>query len=216
MPDLIIYPDGMKLNPPPELMDKNTRRDRVLRDIVENPDYGSPAIAAIPGNSSYYELGILHPSLANWLTKSGYTYEHHYAIPNIGIVDFLARRNDEILVIDAKESPKNLSRSLTQISDYRYHIDKQAVAAIALPAYTLTDKCQIMCKKRKIDIIALDIEEKTDGIRAQPARPPMPSALWLDWYLIYGGDKTSASEWTDVDWHELKRFKSMLYSLLTR
>lgn len=113
-------------------------------------------------NSHSYELSIVHPATAEWLTAHDYTYEHEVDMPDYGRADFIATHKDgHILIVECKGSGQALSRSITQVRDYREQYNTKAKVAIAMPSISVGEVVLSSCKRRKVDIISLDVQPKS-------------------------------------------------------
>lgn len=108
-----------------------------------------------------YELSVVHPAVADWLTSHDYTYQHEVYMPDFGRADFVATHDDgHILIVEAKEDCTSTSRAITQVSDYRQQYNKQARIAIAVPNHTITDRAIGLCARRKCQLIGVLVDTK--------------------------------------------------------
>ena len=114
-------------------------------------------------NSDNYELSVIHPATAKWLTDAGYTFEHEVYMKDYGRADFIAAHpTGQVLIIECKKDAHALSRTINQVSDYRQQYDRKAQIVIALPAYTVTDKVRELLERRKAGLIELSVPPKIE------------------------------------------------------
>jgi hypothetical protein len=98
----------------------------------------------------------IHPLVAVWLTKNGYSYTHEYKLPDYGRVDFFATHSDgHKLLVEAK--PEKQSKVITQLSGYGVQIP-EARLSIALPKEEITPSIEAIAQKYNVGIISLDVD----------------------------------------------------------
>lgn len=101
------------------------------------------------------ELNVIHPLVASWLTKNGYSYIHEYDMPDYGRVDFYATHPDgRKLLVEAKLD--TLSKVMTQLAGYGVQMP-EAQLAIAAPEDKFTEKAKHIAYKYNILVIPLEV-----------------------------------------------------------
>jgi len=107
------------------------------------------------------EVLEIHPLVAVWLTKNGYSYIHEYTMPDFGRVDFYATHSDgHTLLVEVKGD--ELSKVITQIAGYGVQIPN-ARLAIAAPQSIITDKIRNVASKYNVMVIELDYAPSNDS-----------------------------------------------------
>lgn len=105
-----------------------------------------------------YEVKVLHPAVANWLTVNEYVYEHEKQLPT-GRIDFVARHSSRsTLFIECKRDCSDVNGIIKGTLKYSPDIEVNAVLVIAVPAATLTTKAVAALKDKGISIIAIDVK----------------------------------------------------------
>lgn len=108
------------------------------------------------------EIRDIHPIVAFWLTKNGYSYIHEYKLPDFGRVDFYATHADgHTLLVEAK-GDDSLTRALFQVLGYSVQISG-AKTAIAAPTKVITERFRAIADKYNVVLIEIDtllIEQK--------------------------------------------------------
>jgi hypothetical protein len=119
-----------------------------------------------------YELRVIHPVAATWLTDHDYTYEHEVYMPDYGRADFVAVHDDgHMLILECKVNCKGLSRAITQVTDYGHQYNPSAMLAIGVPEETIDSAAVSTCGKRSIKLIGFDVpaynqdRDSNDGVK---------------------------------------------------
>ena len=98
----------------------------------------------------------IHPLVAVWLTKNGYSYVHEYRMPDFGRVDFYATHSDgHVLLVEAKGN-LNATKAIFQVLSYGLQLENVRLS-IAIPSSQKTERLINLTKKYGVEIIELDI-----------------------------------------------------------
>lgn len=103
-----------------------------------------------------YEHEILHPAIALWLQKEGFTYETEVKMPEYGRADFVAHRNAETWIVEAKLSKS--TRTIAQVVDYCRQYGRSAIPVIAVPKGKDDEKLRNACDYWKVILLGIDVE----------------------------------------------------------
>lgn len=102
------------------------------------------------------ETRDIHPLVAVWLTKNGYSYVHEYTMPDFGRVDFYATHSDgHTLLVEAKGN--DYHKVITQLAGYGIQIP-EARKAVAIPLKRVSDKIKALTGKYGILLIEVDYQ----------------------------------------------------------
>lgn len=103
------------------------------------------------------EVKDIHPLVALWLTKNGYSYIHEYKLPDYGRVDFYATHSDgHTMLVEAKS--ENLYKVITQLKGYSVQMPESRLS-ISAPINFISDRIRDVCLKYGINIIELEYFE---------------------------------------------------------
>lgn len=109
-----------------------------------------------------YELEVVHPATAVWLTENGYTYRHE-VVTDAGVIDFLATHKDgHRLIVECKSKGTAYLLAIRQVLDYQRELGLQFRPAIAIPVDSITPTIKAACHRRGVDVI---------GVTPLPALP---------------------------------------------
>jgi hypothetical protein len=111
-----------------------------------------------------YELTVVHPAVHKWLLDHGYQVRHEVNIPNAGRIDFVAIKDNNVLLVECKQDCSSFSRTIAQVLDYEKQFDQDAFVAIAVPHHSITATAKTMCAQRNIQLILVEV----------PKQPPPP------------------------------------------
>jgi hypothetical protein len=116
-----------------------------------------------------YEINVVHPAVAQWLTDHGYTWQHEVNIPT-GRIDFLATHKDgQRLIVECKSDADDHRSALRQLLDYQLNLGSDYLGALAIPSWSVTDQVIKACKVRGVTLIAVDVPEKEKFTEKQPS-----------------------------------------------
>lgn len=109
----------------------------------------------------YNEANVIHPLVAAWLDKNGYSYIHEYPLPDFGVVDFYATHSDgHKLLVEAKLN--TLSKVMTQLAGYGVQLPGVRLA-IAAPAGAFTEQVKRVAYKYNVLTIPLEVNLSREG-----------------------------------------------------
>lgn len=104
------------------------------------------------------EVKDFHPLVEQWLLDNGYTFQHHVRLEH-GIIDYIAKRNGNTLVIECKSDGSSSNakngRFFAQVLDYARQVPNSKPCA-ALPIYLVTEKTREICEYYGIELIVID------------------------------------------------------------
>lgn len=159
------------------------------------------------------ETRDIHPLVALWLTKNGYSYIHEYKLPDYGRVDFFATHSDgHKLLVEAKVY--DLHKVITQLAGYGVQMP-EARLSIAAPLSAITDKIRGIAKKYGIGVIETpEIErsnDNSDGVGRIDADTMMLSILANraenTHLIIYSSQQIVSNV---IEWHEERESTPLL------
>lgn len=120
------------------------------------------------------ETRDIHPLVAIWLTKHGYSYIHEYRMPEHGQVDFFATHSDgHKLLVEAKGNG-SVEGAIFQVLSYGLQMPD---TRLAVAAPIVTEKSQALAEKYNVSLIVLG-EEIPEYIE-----PVTVDSLLSDFYL---------------------------------
>lgn len=136
------------------------------------------------------ERDVFHPLVAEWLEANGYTYEHEFALPDFGRVDFKAthKQDGHVLLVECKPNDYAI-RAIMQVKTYAAQIPG-AKAAIAVVAGRAAEEERRVASKHNVQIIELEAE----GI--DPQGKYMHPVAVLDAFKRVGFIYEEVPEWT--------------------
>lgn len=114
--------------------------------------------------SYFHEVQDFHPLVEQWLTANGYTFIHHYDMPDYGTVDFLATHEDgHQLLVEAKLDKSGIRSGIVQAKSYGVQMP-DAQIALAIPAGLFAEEHHAMAEKYGIQIVEVVITDPDNTI----------------------------------------------------
>lgn len=130
-----------------------------------------------------YEEEVVHPAVARWLIRFGYQFDHEVRTQQGGRIDFVARKDDAILIVECKNDCSKIVKAVEQVQNYRQAYLPSASMAIAVPIDTITPEAMKKCHKRSIRLIGVDVPVRADCplylySRSLPTPPTPAERQW--------------------------------------
>lgn len=123
------------------------------------------------------ETRDVHPLVAIWLTKNGYSYIHEYKMPEHGQVDFFATHSDgHKLLVEAK-GDGSVEGAIFQVLSYGLQIPD---ARLSVAAPKVTEKSQSLAEKYNVSLIVLgeEIPEHVEPVTPESLKDEFVGRLW--------------------------------------
>ena len=117
-----------------------------------------------------YELDIVHPATAEWLTTNGYTFRHEAKL-FAGIVDFIAYKDGQVFAVEAKSSllSSDFPLSVNQVMGYARQIQiinkLDAIPCLSAPSQCAFDHHIDLCAKLGIRVILVECISDTEYLK---------------------------------------------------
>jgi hypothetical protein len=130
-----------------------------------------------------YELDVVHPAGAIWLTQHGYTFKHEYPLI-AGIVDFVAYKNGRVYIVEAKTAlaaagfPLHVNQILGYAFQYSVMYSISATPCLMAPEIWIDDLQREICKRLHIEIFPITCMTDAKYIRLKN------KVGWLDWTVV--------------------------------
>ena len=147
------------------------------------------------------EVSDFHPLVERWLTDHGYTVSHHEKLPFSGIADFVARKGDEVIIVEAKAIAGNVQHAIRQVKGYQWQISN-ACAAVAIPEQWVSPGLISTCGYAGVSLIGIECPDNLLVID-KPRRVFQTNSMcqhiidnlvWIDSLIIYAAKPTDVLE----------------------
>lgn len=102
------------------------------------------------------ELKVVHPAMAKWLEKEGFSYQHEVET-DMGVADFVAHHPDgRKWVIECKDHATE--KAIFQVVAYKTALGADYQVVVAIPEWTITEEFRKRCEKTKTIIVLLNCD----------------------------------------------------------
>jgi len=105
------------------------------------------------------EVQQFHPCVQVFLEQAGYSVEHHLLLPSGHVIDFVASKDNQTLIVECKNSldGQNIYTAIGQVLCYSAELDQQAVPCIAVPDIAGNEYVLAMCNALRVHLIEIDV-----------------------------------------------------------
>ena len=116
-----------------------------------------------------YETEIVHPAVAEWLSRHSYTFHHEVLIPGVGRADFIATdANGKIFIVECKANSQSIAPCIIQVESYCKAYGHDAQPILAFPSASIGDRAKKAYEKRHISVLGVECQTREEYESAQP------------------------------------------------